>query len=179
MTIYPLRKSILITPPSIEPLTLSEVKLFLRVDGTQEDSLLNSLILAARELAEKYIGHMLITQNWQMSQLFICGHNIDLVPRPVQNIDQVAIEYNGVQTVLDSSAYELNIDNMLEINNNITADKVIIDFTVGYGVAEDVPMPIKQGMLHSIGYLYHNREETASICPEAKALWEQYMELRI
>lgn len=179
MSNYPPRKAVMVTPPATEPLTLAEIKLFLRVDGSDEDSLLNSLTIVAREMAEKYTGHVLITQDWQMSQVFVAGQDIPVIPEPVQNITQVAVEYNNVQTVISASEYELAIDNMLSFSSNISADKVIIDVTAGYGAAEDVPAPIKQGILHCISYLYHHREETVEICPEAKALWEQYCEIRI
>ncbi|MDG1286684.1 MAG: phage head closure protein [Rickettsiales bacterium] len=39
MTNYPPRRAVLVTPPASEPLTLAEIKLFLRVDGDVEDTL--------------------------------------------------------------------------------------------------------------------------------------------
>lgn len=177
---YPPRQAVLVTPAASEPLTLAEIKLFLRVDGSEEDSLLNTLTTVAREMAEKYLGRVLITQSWQMSQVYIAGQSVSLVPTPVQSVTQVAVELNGVETVLDAGDYELTLPgNMLKLKTAPVADKIIIDFTAGYGDAEDIPAPIRQGILHCINYLYHHREQTAELCPEAKALWEPYCEVRV
>lgn len=49
------------TPPSAEPLTLAEVKAHLRLDGSDEDALLASLISTAREHLERETGLCLIS----------------------------------------------------------------------------------------------------------------------
>jgi uncharacterized phage protein (predicted DNA packaging) len=41
----------------MEPLTLSEAKIHLRVDGEDEDALISSLITASREVVENYTGY--------------------------------------------------------------------------------------------------------------------------
>lgn len=179
MSNYPPRQSVLITAPAAEPLTLAEIKLFLRVDGSDEDSLIDTLTVVAREMAEKYLRRMLITQSWRMSQVYVDGQNIALVPGPVQSITSVKTELNGTQTTLDSGDYTLQLNDMLELETNPTADKIIVEFVTGYGDAEDVPAPIKQGLLHCISHLYHYREESATLSPQATALWEGYREVRV
>ena len=44
-----------------EPVTLEEARLHLRVDHTDEDALIGSLIIAARELAEHETGRVFST----------------------------------------------------------------------------------------------------------------------
>ena len=56
----------LVTAPSIEPVTLTEAKDFLRVTGTDDDALITSLIVVARTNAESYTRRAFITQTWQM-----------------------------------------------------------------------------------------------------------------
>lgn len=57
------RKSINITvPPEQRAVTLDEVKQYLRVDGTQDDEMLGTYILAATEYLEQYCGRKFITQ---------------------------------------------------------------------------------------------------------------------
>ena len=43
-----------VTPAASEPITLTEAKNFLRVDGTDDDTLITALISAAREMCESY-----------------------------------------------------------------------------------------------------------------------------
>jgi uncharacterized phiE125 gp8 family phage protein len=56
----------LVTAPASEPVTTTEVKTFLRIDSSDEDTLLGNLITTARQSAEAYTGRGLITQTWQM-----------------------------------------------------------------------------------------------------------------
>ena len=39
---------ILLTGPSLEPVTLAEMKLWLKIDGSEDDNVINALIVSAR-----------------------------------------------------------------------------------------------------------------------------------
>jgi len=52
--------------PAVEPVTLSEVKAHLRIDGTSEDDLLGGLVRAARQDVERSTGLALIDQSWRL-----------------------------------------------------------------------------------------------------------------
>ncbi len=62
----PLYRLVETTPPAIEPLTLGEVKTFLRVDQTSDDTLISSLIMAARMFCEVNTGRSLITRSYSL-----------------------------------------------------------------------------------------------------------------
>lgn len=55
------------TPPAKTPVTLAEMKSYLRVDETAEDLLITTLIGTATEMVEKYIDKKLINQTWLVS----------------------------------------------------------------------------------------------------------------
>jgi hypothetical protein len=50
-----------VTGPAVEPLTVAEAKLHLRVDTTEDDTYIGTLITAAREWVENYLDRTLIT----------------------------------------------------------------------------------------------------------------------
>jgi hypothetical protein len=58
--------SIQLTEPRDEPLALSEVKDYLRIDDQVDDNLVRGLIIAARTWCEEYTGRALITRDVQM-----------------------------------------------------------------------------------------------------------------
>jgi uncharacterized phiE125 gp8 family phage protein len=58
----------LIAPPAAEPLSLADARLHLRIDSdmTADDTLISSLITAARQYAEGQTRRALVTQTWLM-----------------------------------------------------------------------------------------------------------------
>jgi uncharacterized phiE125 gp8 family phage protein len=50
------------TEPSTEPITTEEFKLFARIDGDDEDTLIQGFIEASRMAAEIYLGRALLSQ---------------------------------------------------------------------------------------------------------------------
>src|SRR5947199_210729 len=57
----------LITPPSIEPVTLAEAKAHLRLEISDDDALVSDLIGTARELIEEEVARSLITTAWGLT----------------------------------------------------------------------------------------------------------------
>ncbi|MBI3440665.1 MAG: phage head-tail connector protein [Proteobacteria bacterium] len=62
----PIYRLVETTPPATEPLTLSEMKLFLRVDHGNDDTLVTGLISTARQLCENATGRSLITRSYSL-----------------------------------------------------------------------------------------------------------------
>lgn len=55
------------TQPALEPVSVTEVKMFLRIDGTADDDMLADLILAAREMCEEYTRRKFISTGITMT----------------------------------------------------------------------------------------------------------------
>jgi uncharacterized phiE125 gp8 family phage protein len=70
----------LVTAPSVEPVSLAEAKLHLRVETsmTDDDTLIQALIVSARTLGEQITRRAFITQQWKLV--------LDQFPAPGQNI---------------------------------------------------------------------------------------------
>jgi len=58
---FPLRR---VLDPIVEPLSLADMKLHLRVDSDYEDDLISTLISTTRERAEDLTGRSLLSQQW-------------------------------------------------------------------------------------------------------------------
>ncbi|MFB9951347.1 head-tail connector protein [Rhizobium puerariae] len=151
-------------PPSAEPLTLADVKAHLRLDGPDEDALLDSLISTAREHLEREIGLCLLTQGWR---LFLDRWPRDGVIRiaksPVQAIHNVTV-YDA-----DGTALEVPLEDHLLDGEGRPArlwlrappepgravNGIEIDFSAGYGEAgTDVPDTLKRAMSIHVGHMF-------------------------
>jgi len=165
-------KFVLKTAPTVEPITLTEVKDFLRITGTVEDDVLNSLIAAARNYAEDYQNRPLITQTWELWLDDFPPH--DCIPiRLKAGLQSVtSVKYypdGGVETTFASSNYivdftdyvgkiVLNDDYQWPSDDLQAANGVCIEFVCGYGLAAAVPEMTKTAMKIWISYHYENRE---------------------
>jgi len=54
------------TAPTVEPITLDEAKLHLKIDGADDNALITALITTARDLAERETHRAFITQTWHL-----------------------------------------------------------------------------------------------------------------
>lgn len=145
---------ILITPPSIEPLTAADIATPLRLDGSAFDAHINSLLIPVfRAEAEHRLSRRLITQTVELVLDAFPTDDVDLLLPDVQSIISVKyLDDAGVQQTLTSTAYALDGDStpcwLLPVTTWPTAgdyaNAVRIRYTVGYGpAASDVPSNIK------------------------------------
>lgn len=148
-----------ITPPQTEPVTLSEAKAHLRIDGSEEDELLSALITTAREMAEDYTRRSLVLQEWELG-IDKIDNRIYLPKSPVQSIDYVAVD--GEPIPLDNY-YLVGADTFYtKIPLCATMpDGVVIRYKAGFDTNQ-VPEKIKHAIKMLVGYLYENREGQAS-----------------
>lgn len=169
--------------PASEPVTLAEAKLYLRLDGSEEDALVTSLISAARASAEHYLRKSLMTQSWSLTLESFAGNKAVLTMGPVLSITSVTtIDEAGNETTLATTAYRLAGGSVVVITEGQLADRLVVVYAAGYGDAEDVPAPIKQGMLMHVTRLYERcgEDDTATGIPaEAIALYAPYRELSV
>lgn len=167
------------TAPTTEPISLEEAKLHLRVatDQTDEDELIASLVVAAREHIETYTNRALITQTWYWKADAFPYWNAPIVlPRPpLSSITSVSyVDANGsTQTwAAGSSGYQLvkptgpkaqyatiwpSYQQIYPVTR-YQPEAVTIEYVCGYGNETNVPESIKHAMKLLIGHLYENRE---------------------
>lgn len=185
----------LITAPATEPLSREEAKAHLRVSVTEDDDLIDALIVAARERAEQETRRALITQTWEATGRYFPG--VIRVPKPplisvtyVKYFDTANVEQTLNATTFYKTAAPAGPDagpgrislRYGQVWPSVYAeeDVVTVRFVAGYGGAADVPQTIKQGMLLAIANWYANRETVvvgtivADLPMGAKALWAAF-----
>lgn len=159
----------LITAPAAEPITIAEAKAHLRVDHSDEDSMITALIVAARMNAENRLSRALITQTWELILDAFPDVEIRLdKPSAIAITSVKYLDSAGNEQTIAAENYTLDAEMLpgfvlpaygYEWPETIdAANAVRVRFTAGYGDAASVPMPIKQWMLINIGTLYANRE---------------------
>jgi len=157
--------------PASEPVTLEEAKSHLRVDASDDDTLIEGLITAARQYYEDVTRRALITQTWRLSLDRWPGGSEILLPRaPLQSVTSVVYtDSDGTATTWSSDEYAVDADSepgrvVLGYGYSWpsatlrTSLPIQITYEAGYGDADDVPEKIKQAIKLLVGHWYENRE---------------------
>lgn len=154
------------TPPAFYPLTLEEAKLHLRVDGTEDDTYIQALIIAGTGYVENATGVQMIDAVWDLTIDAVPTNGIiDLNHIPVTEI--VSITYydadNDPQT-LATDDYNI-IANGVHITDAPTVyardDAITIRYHAGY--ADDTcPELLKVCLKMLVGEFYKTREESVT-----------------
>ena len=98
--------------PSVEPITTAEAKTHLRVDHTDHDTYIDTLIQSAREYIEGVIGRALVQQTWKYYlQDWPAGDEFELPYPPLQSVTSIKYtDSDDDETTWDSDEYEVDTD---------------------------------------------------------------------
>ncbi len=162
------------TDATAEPILFAEAQAHLRVDTADEQTLIESLITAARMAVEEYTDRQLITATWtlKLDAFPSSMYAIELPKPPLLGITSIAyLDGSGVsQTLSASTDYQSDLLSspgrlvpqpgmIWPITEYQRLNAVTIVYTAGYGAAgSSVPRPIRQAMLLLIGQWYEHRE---------------------
>lgn len=168
---------ILIDDPAVEPITLAEARLHLRLasDYTSEDATIEALIKAARKMAEHELGRKLITQKWDMVlDAFPAGDEsirLHSLLVKAQSIEQIVyLDTAGAPQTLSAAAYTLDphsLPGYVFLNDGFgwpsdvadSANAVKVRVVCGYGdTAADVPQQVVAWIKVQLATLWRNRE---------------------
>lgn len=168
-----------VTPPAVEPLSVAEAKVYLRVDTTADDGLIGVLIAAARQWVETFTRRALITQT--LDQAFASFMGLDnplyLARAPLQSVTSITyLDQVGDTQTLDPSNYRVRAVSgptagrgWIELTSTTTLPRVYpraeapvtVRTVSGYGnAATDVPAGLKAAIYLLLGDLYEQRQET-------------------
>ncbi|OYU49040.1 MAG: hypothetical protein CFE31_06555 [Rhizobiales bacterium PAR1] len=184
---------VLLDGPTVEPISLAEAKLWLRLDTTDEDDLVRALIVAARLMVEAEIGQVLIGQNWRLvGDAWPAG---ELIPVRIGRIRSVSggrvYSVDGVATAIAANRFTVFANS--EPPAILALDRLIpgrayagieIDIRLGFGeAASDVPETIRLAIRRLVTLWYENRGDThdpqAGIPPQIRALLRPFRRIRL
>lgn len=145
-------------PAYTEPVTVSEAKLYMRIDddNTAEDSLIAMLISSSREFLEGRLGLSLVQRN-NITQNFrreCCG----------RQIGEVFLKWMPVRSevvIKDLQGNTIEVENIgsAEFPKYCFSYPVDVTYSAGYEV-EDFPADIKRAILMIVATGYKDRENT-------------------
>jgi uncharacterized phiE125 gp8 family phage protein len=163
----------LIAGPAEEPLSLADAKAFARIEVTDDDALVQALIVAARLKIEASTRRFLVTQSWRLKLSTASLGRIVRVPvAPVQSVTTVRWrDPSGATTTLDPSAYQADLAALPPLVTLLAAapatGSVEIDMVMGYGAAAAVPEPLRHAVRLLVATWYEDRGFLAMTGPEA------------
>lgn len=161
-----------------EPISLDLARQHLRLDlmgsppSHPDDALVEILITAAREDAEKYTGVAIASQTYSLALDAFPTNDIHLGVWPVSQIVGVTyVDANGVTQTLAPTAYSLDEYKKPAVvhptngwpNTKSVPNAVVVTFQAGFTDGESpneyaMPKSMKQALLLLIGHLYEHRE---------------------
>jgi uncharacterized phiE125 gp8 family phage protein len=165
-------RSIVVTPPAIEAVTLTQAKkqLELSPSDTTHDSQITLLIQAAREQWENDTDTAVMQQSLSMTLPYF-PLEIHLQKRPVQSVTSITY-YDTADNLatVPTSIYSLDIASRVVRENYLkdwpmTVDRwdaVTVNYIAGHASAATVPAIAKQAMLLLIGKYFENRDLLAN-----------------
>jgi|TARA_Y100000289_G_scaffold51795_1_gene53054 hypothetical protein len=175
------------TEPTAEPLSLQEVKEYLRLEDASDERVVQPMITAARQFAEEHLGRSLMQQTitlyldtaidtenplWEgmrtAPDLNYYKNYIVLPKSPVQSVTSVKT-YNDSDTATTMAASKYYVDTSREPARIVlrtgesfptalrVANAIEVIYVVGYASAYAIPEPIRLGMFQHIAHLYEHR----------------------
>jgi uncharacterized phiE125 gp8 family phage protein len=161
--------AILLTPPALEPVSLADAKLFLRVEHDDDDDVIAALVAAARVQVEAQTRRALIGQTWRLVRdVWPAAGRLPIMPVPLQQVTAIRVfDADGAPHVLDAADFDVDTASAPAVlafargaprTPGKLAAGIEVDITAGYGDApDDVPPPLRQAIRMLTAHWYENR----------------------
>ncbi len=146
-----------------EPVDITEVKLWAKIENTEDDTIVTALITAARRVCEKFSGIGFISRTIT-ANIENCNGGFNLPYGPVTNTP-TAVDVDGNAVIL---TYQVG-----QIQEPF--GKMIVTYTAGHST---LPEDLKAALKAQITFMYENRGEgSVGLSPIAKMILEPQREV--
>ncbi len=164
----------------IEPLTIKEVKLYLRLDSVVDDIIVQKIITAARIAGENYTRISLVQSRLLLTAYNYVDNEISLPLGPVSEIESVILvdRYDARSNLAKNFYYFDEEEQSLVFKSTLISPKILIRYHAGFSPG-DLPEDLKQAMLIHIASLYESRIGNETIPAAAKSLYQPYKIMKI
>lgn len=161
---------IVVTNPTLEPVSVDEAKAHLRVDTASEDDLIKGWIAAARRWCETYTNRRFINTTIRYT-LDAFSDEMEIPVSPLASVSSITYtDVDGASQTLSASVYQVDTYSqpgrvVLAYNQtwplirSEVVNPVQINAVVGYGATPDsVPDGIKAAIKLLVGHWFEHRE---------------------
>jgi len=156
----------LVTAPTVEPVTLSEVKAHAVIGHDLDDTLLAIMISAAREHGESLTGRSWAPKTLEVVMDEFPAGAIELPASPITAVTSVKyLDADGVEQTMPDTDYTVDADSLVgrvvavdewpETDDTVNA--VRVRYEAGFP-AGSIPSALKQWLLIRVATLYEHRE---------------------
>lgn len=168
------------------PVSLAELKAFLRVTVSDEEALLAGLARAAADMCEAFTGRALLDRAVE-EDLAASPRWTRLGAAPVRLIENVAaLGEDGAATALAAGAYAIDVDaagdGWVRVLAAGSAKRVRVSYRAGMaGDQNGLPEALRHGIVRLAAHLYAHRGQADQADPPAAvtALWRPWRRLRL
>ncbi len=164
------------TAPSTEAVSTADLKSWMRVDASDEDTLIGNLAGAARNAFETETHRQLITATWKLRLTVFPAGEIVLPVSPLQSVTSITyVDNDDVTQTVSSDDYDVDTKstpgrirpssgNDWPSDSRGHTEDVIITFVAGYGDASsDVPDGITAAVKLLAAHWFENREASSVV----------------
>jgi uncharacterized phiE125 gp8 family phage protein len=184
---------ILIDGPAVEPVSLSEMNVYLRRDDGAEGELIAGLIKAARLMVEAASRRTLLEQRWRLAlDAWPVGRIVSVPIAPVLAVDRIRIfDADGNGADLHPSLFDADtMSDPARIHVHAAAGEpgrstrgIEIELRAGFGATPDaVPASLRLAVKIMVARWFENRGDVAGVQdlpPEALALVAPFRRARL
>jgi uncharacterized phiE125 gp8 family phage protein len=170
---------------ALPAVTMSEAQAYVRIETGEEEAVLAGLIRTASAVCEEFLNQVVIARDFQIE--VPASTSWERLPlTPVRAITAVeGVDAAGAVVVLPATSFAVDIDSSgdgwTRLCQAVDSSRLRVSGNAGIAASEnEVPEPIRQGVLRLVAHLFTSRDGPGGDPPAAvTALWRPYRRMRL